>query len=225
MTTEEREALLWKKLPFFASLDEAVRHSLAAGAADITLEAGQEVAGSLGQDGGLLLLIRGRLLVTMRSHGGRELPLYRLAAGDCYLVSRGLFGTPRLDTEAEAECRTVALQLDRPLLSRCLAGCREAEAFFLGREAARLAEALAALRSVLLDSLEFRLAAFLLGEAERRGGDTVYFTQDALARYIGSAREAVSRTLKSFSERGLVTVLRGGVRLREREALAALCRM
>ena len=49
-------------------------------------------------------------------------------------------------------------------------------------------------------------------------------THERIAKNIGSAREAVSRVLKRFSSAGYVTVLRGGVKLRDTRALRAIPR-
>ena len=45
-------------------------------------------------------------------------------------------------------------------------------------------------------TLTQRIAAFLLDEAADTGSDELALTQEAIARSIGSAREAVSRSLK-----------------------------
>ena len=62
----------------------------------------------------------------------------------------------------------------------------------------------------------------LLEEARRLGTDTLRVTQEQLAQAIGSAREAVTRTLKKLSQAGLVELFRGGVRLLDREGLEQL---
>ena len=63
----------------------------------------------------------------------------------------------------------------------------------------------------------------LLPEAARLESDEIRITQEPIARHIGSAREAVTRTLKQMAREGLVEVFRGGIRLADRRALYALC--
>lgn len=46
-------------------------------------------------------------------------------------------------------------------------------------------------------TLPQRIAAFLLDEAADTSSDELTLTQEAIARSIGSAREAVSRSLKN----------------------------
>ena len=47
----------------------------------------------------------------------------------------------------------------------------------------------------------------------------IYMTQEQIARAIGSAREAVSRTLKGLVKGGCVELFRGGVRVVDRKEL------
>ena len=49
-------------------------------------------------------------------------------------------------------------------------------------------------------------------------------THEQIAKYMGSAREVVSRMLKYFAAEGLVSVSRGGIRLLDKPRLRALIR-
>ena len=149
----------------------------------------------------------------------------RIAAGEVFVMPRaGLFGTGELDMTLEAEVPTVCEVLDPATVAWLGEGAPTVENFFLKTMVGWYGAALRAARAMLLDGLDARLAAFLLSEVDRHGGDTVYLTQDEIARHIGSAREAVSRVLKRFSSAGYVTVLRGGVKLRNTRALRAIPR-
>ena len=66
------------------------------------------------------------------------------------------------------------------------------------------------------------LAEFLLAEAERTGSDTIRMTHEQIAQHISSAREAVARMLKGFSEDGLVELRRGAITLRDKNGLNRL---
>ena len=58
--------------------------------------------------------------------------------------------------------------------------------------------------------------------------DQTYFlyslTQDQMAKYMGSAREVVSRMLKYFAQEGWVRLFRGGVQVLDRKKLQQLAR-
>lgn len=68
-------------------------------------------------------------------------------------------------------------------------------------------------------SMDKRLAQFLLDEASRTKRDSIPLTHDQIARYIGSAREVVSRMLRYFVGEGLVEQYRGGIRIVDKKRL------
>ena len=70
--------------------------------------------------------------------------------------------------------------------------------------------------------MDKRLAIFLLDESARTGVDTITLTHGQIARYIGSAREVVSRMLKYFAGEGIVEVSRGDIRILDRRRLREL---
>ena len=51
------------------------------------------------------------------------------------------------------------------------------------------------------------------------GSNTIRMTHEQIAQHISSAREAVARMLKSFSEDGLVELRRGAIMLRDKNSL------
>ena len=77
---------------------------------------------------------------------------------------------------------------------------------------------IAAVQKILFASLEQRLVGFLLDEAARCHSDQILMTQEQIARAIGSAREAVSRTLKELVKEGSVELFRGGVKIMDRKS-------
>ena len=78
------------------------------------------------------------------------------------------------------------------------------------------------MQQILFMSMDKRLAIFLLEESTKSGKDTVKLTHEQIAKYMGSAREVVSRMLKYFSSEGMVEVSRKGVRITDKKRLRAL---
>jgi CRP/FNR family transcriptional regulator len=71
--------------------------------------------------------------------------------------------------------------------------------------------------------MDKRLAIFLLDEAAKNGTDTIKLTHEQIAKYMGSAREVVSRMLKYFASEGMIVSSRSeGIRLLDRKRLRAL---
>ena len=71
-------------------------------------------------------------------------------------------------------------------------------------------------------SLDKRLAIFRLDELAKQGGDTVKLTHEQIAKYMGSAREVVSRMVKYFATEGIVESSRGGIRILNKSRLRAI---
>jgi CRP/FNR family transcriptional regulator len=75
------------------------------------------------------------------------------------------------------------------------------------------------MEQILFMSFDQRLSVFLLDEATKTKSDTIKLTHAQIAKYIGSAREVVSRMLKRFESDGLVQLTRGGIVLLDKKRL------
>ena len=80
--------------------------------------------------------------------------------------------------------------------------------------AERFSDSMWTMQQVLFMSADRRLAIFLTDELAKTGG----------AKYMGSAREVVSRMLKYFAQEGWVRLFRGGVQVLDRKKLQQLAR-
>lgn len=78
------------------------------------------------------------------------------------------------------------------------------------------------MQQILFMSMDKRLAIFLYDEGARTGSDTIALTHEQIARYMGSAREVVSRMLKYFAAEGIVKVSRGGITILDKKRLREL---
>jgi CRP/FNR family transcriptional regulator len=78
------------------------------------------------------------------------------------------------------------------------------------------------MQQILFMSMDKRLAIFLHDETLRIDSDNIQLSQEQIAKYIGSAREVVSRMLKYFANEGIVEVSRRGVRILDRKRLREL---
>lgn len=64
-----------------------------------------------------------------------------------------------------------------------------------------------------------RLAIFLSDEISRNNSYTITLTHEQIAKYMGSAREVVSRMLKYFAKEGIVELSRGEVKVIDKNKL------
>jgi CRP/FNR family transcriptional regulator len=98
----------------------------------------------------------------------------------------------------------------------------EAKIFALETALGSFSDVMWVMQQILFMSMDKRLAIFLLDEVSKTGGDTVHLTHEQIAKYMGSAREVVTRMLKYFSSEGIVELSRGGIKLVDTKRLRAL---
>ena len=148
---------------------------------------------------GFPFVLEGAIRVAKLSASGRELPLYRVVAGEnCIITSSCLLGHADYNARGVTEGATTLALLPRELFDEML-GEPAFRDFVFALFSERMAELMQLVEEVAFRKLDQRLAALLLGK-----GRTVHATHQQLADELGSVREMVSRLLKGFAEQGLV---------------------
>ena len=99
----------------------------------------------------------------------------------------------------------------------------EVKIFALEAALSRFSDVMWVMQQILFMSMDKRLAIFLIDESSKRGSDVITLTHEQIAKYMGSAREVVSRMLKYFSNEGLVEVSRKGVKILDKKRLRSMC--
>lgn len=148
---------------------------------------------------GFPFVLGGAIRVAKVSAGGRELPLYRVVAGEsCIITSSCLLGHADYNARGVTEGPTTLALLPRDLFDEML-GEPVFRDFVFALFSERMAELMQLVEEVAFHKLDQRLAALLLGK-----GRVVRATHQQLADELGSVREMVSRLLKGFAGQGLV---------------------
>lgn len=75
------------------------------------------------------------------------------------------------------------------------------------------------MQQILFLSADKRVAIFLWDEIVRTNRMILSITHDEIARYIGSAREVVTKVLKYFAQEGIVILERGKIQVTDKELL------
>lgn len=172
---------------------------------------------------GMILLKSGQLRTYLLSEDGREITLFRLSAGDpCILSASCVMDAITFDVFVQAEENSEALLIPSPIFHQLMEQNIYVENFIYKLIAARFSDVMWAMQQILFMSFDRRLAIFLIDELSKVDGDTIKLTHEQIARYIGSAREVVSRMLKYFAQEGMVELSRGGVRILDKQKLRAL---
>ena len=124
-----------------------------------------------------------------------------------------------VDAEEDSECVILGGCALEDVTSRM----PEAKIFVLEAALSRFSDVMWVMQQILFMSMDKRLAIFLLDEISKTGTDTVKLTHEQIAKYMGSAREVVSRMLKYFVSEGLISTSRSdGIRILDKKRLRAL---
>ena len=170
---------------------------------------------------GFMALTRGANKVALSSASGREIVLYRVRPGEiCLQTFSCLVQNKAYAAEGVAEEDVEAYVIPPRGFERLMQESEPFRAAVLNSVAGRFSDFEHVVETLAFSGLEQRVAAALLRLA---GGDSaVHATHEALAAEIGSAREAVSRQLGLFARQGLVSLGRGRVEIKRRDALSRL---
>ena len=137
----------------------------------------------------------------------------------CVLSASCVISQITFDTQMTAQQETEVLIIPAGLVAALTEQNLSVRCFLYELATQRFSDVMWAMQQILFKGLDRRLAEFLLSEAARTGSDTIHMTHEQLAQHISSAREAVARMLKTFSEEGLVELKRGVITLRDKDGL------
>ena len=169
---------------------------------------------------GILLLRSGQLRAYLLSEDGRDVTLYRLFGGEvCILSASCVMDSVNIDLYIDAEEDTEAYCISAGVFRSLMQQNVEVRCFAYQMTAERFSDTMWTMQQILFMSADRRLAIFLADELAKTGGDDVRLTQDQMAKYMGSAREVVSRLLKYFAGEGIVKLYRGGVTVTDKDRL------
>ena len=172
---------------------------------------------------GLLLPKTGTLRVYILSEEGREVTLYRIRSGSvCILSAACVLQSITFDVSIDAVTDCELLQLDSAVFLSIMQENIYVEAFAYKKATERFSDAMWAMQQILFMSFDRRLALFLLDETSKTGSQSLRMTHEEVAKYMGSAREVVSRMLKYFSSEGLVRLSRGEILITDHKKLTTL---
>ena len=223
-TPEDRNCLACA-FPFWAQLTADEQEMLCRYARPVHYPKGARVHSPLESCVGILLLRTGQLRAYLLSEDGRDVTLYRLFGGEvCILSASCVMDSVNVDLYIDAEEDTEALCISAGIFRRLMQQNVYVRCYAYQLTAERFSDTMWTMQQILFMSADRRLAIFLTDELAKTGGDEVRMTHDQMAKYMGSAREVVSRMLKYFAQEGWVRLYRGGVQVLDKPKLQQLAR-
>ena len=223
MINNEFNDLFSKYFPFWDKLSQSGRELMNDSSKEVHYKKGETI-----HDGdectGVILVKSGCLRLYILSEEGKEITLYRLFAGDICMLSascvlRSITFDVTVDAENDSDCIIISGNTFEKISSRV----PQVKIYALESAVSRFSDVMWVMQQILFMSLDRRLAIFLLDEISKNETDTVKLTHEQIAKYMGSAREAVTRMLRYFSEEGLLEYSRSqGIKILNKNRLRAL---
>lgn len=212
-----------ERLPFWKLLTDSEKELVQQNAVIRLYKKGTPVYSSERECLGMLFVMQGEMRTYLLSEEGREVTLFRIYPNDlCVLSASCVISQISFDTQMSAQKDTEALVIPPNIVLFLKEKNLSVRCFLYELATKRFSDVMWAMQQILFKRLDQRLALFLLQESQRLGTDTIHMTHEQIAQQISSAREAVARMLKQFSEDGLVELKRGAIRLLDQNGLKAL---
>ena len=171
----------------------------------------------------LFVVKSGQVKVVLIGEDGREVILSVLGGGD-------FFGEMSLIDDQPRSAHVIAMEdskllvLYREDFHRCLERSPRIALGLLRALSRRLRSADDKIGGLVLLDVSGRVARLLLELADEGNGTTISrsITHHTIAQMVGSSRETVSRTIRTFTDNGLVAVTKQTFEIKKREELETL---
>ena len=223
MNTNELTTVFAEAFPFWDGLSQWDKDTFLRSSFLTKFNRGENVHDG-GECTGVILVKTGSLRLYLLSDEGKEVTLYRLFPGEMCILSAScvldsLTFDVIIDAEEDSECVVVGGCAYEGVWQRSDA----VKIFTYETALSRFSDIMWIMQQILFMSMDKRLAIFLLDECSKTGSDTVKLTHEQIAKYMGSAREVVTRMVKYFVSEGIVSASRSeGIKILDKKRLRKL---
>lgn len=214
---------IYEKLPFWNDFNSEQKHIFEENSSIKSIPKNTELLSVDYNCAGLIYVSKGSLRVYILSDEGKEVTLYRVSQGEiCVLSVSCAISAISFDVHISSIEDSEIIQVDSNTVKNIIDQNIKFELFAYKTAAERFSDVMWAMQQILFMSFDKRLAIFLLDESSKTGSDSIRITHEEIAKYLGSAREVVSRMLKYFSEENYVELSRGKIKIMDRKKLLSL---
>lgn len=214
--TDANEMLFKKTLDFWEKLTPAEQKYILEHTHHLKFEVGENIHKGSKDCLGLIIVKTGCIRSYILSENGKDITLYRLYPGElCILSASCILNNITFDIHIEVEEKSELLVIPSAVFSILAGENIYVENFSYKTVTAKFSDVMWTMEQILFMSFDKRLAIFLLDEASKRKTNVLTLTHEQIAKYIGSAREVVSRMLKYFASEKLISLQRGKIILED----------
>lgn len=208
--------------PFWNEISESDQAFICQNSFSLTYSKGTNIHNG-NECSGVIFVRSGSLRLYIMSDDGKDITLYRLHKGDmCMLSASCVLQTITFDVFVDAEETSECYVISGSAFAEISERNPKIKIFALETAVSRFSDVMWVMQQILFMSMDKRLAIFLTDESARIKSDIIPLTHEQIARYIGSAREVVSRMLKYFANEGIVESSRKGIKILDKNRLRSL---
>jgi len=209
-----------KALPFWKHLKEDERELLSKNSSKVCFQKEESIHRNEEKCAGMIIVLSGQIRAFILSEDGRDITLYRLRNGEvCILSASCVLDAVAFDVFIEAVGETQAVLIPLHVFHKLMEENVYVELFTYKLSTERFSDVMWTMQQILFMRADQRLAVFLWDELTRTTQKELCYTHEQIAKYIGSAREVVTRMLKYFQKEGIVELARGKILIKDRNKL------
>ncbi len=207
-------------LPFWSKLSEKDKLQLAETAHIETYKKGEMIHRTDTECKGLMLVLSGQMRIYILSEEGREVTLFRIHQNEtCVLSASCLIDSIAFDVMIEATEDIEILVIQTCAFFQIMGQNPEIELYLYKTATEHFSDVMWTMQQILFMRIDQRIAQLLWDEMVHKNSTTLQITHDEIAKYIGSAREVVTKVMKYLAKEEVVALSRGKVEILSKEKL------
>ena len=194
--------------PFWNSLERNIQTMIIDNLKEKRFIKGELIHEAYNDCSGLIIVIDGSLRAYINSDNGKEITLYKLFDNDvCLLSASCIMKNISFDINIMAIIDTYCYILPTDIYAKVIKESKVFSDYVNKILETRFSDVMWTLEQVVFHSMDKRIANYLLDSGELQ----LNITHDIIASDIGTAREVVSRILKSFEKENILKLERNKI--------------
>ncbi len=166
-----------------------------------------------------VMRLSGRSRVYKISTGGREILLYRVHGGEtCVITTTCLLGNSDYPASTVVEENIKDVLIPSKTFHHLMSISKVFREYVMKNYGALITDLIVLLDEVAFQTIDARLAKILFDAPE----ENITSTHQQLADELGTAREVISRQLKRFEQKGIVSLGRSKIEIIDKNALVQI---
>lgn len=172
---------------------------------------------------GLVTVLSGQLRTYILSDEGREVTLFQVRQNEvCVLSASCLMDSITFDVIIEAMQDTEVLIIPSVILNQVMRQNLNVELYLYKAAVEKFSDVMWTMQQILFMKIDRRVARFLWDEMLHQNSELLKITHDEVTKYIGSAREVVTKVMKYLVEENVVELKRGTIKIKDKNKLYKL---